>query len=192
MPNYTVLNSSIPPRDPALLSKEPVRGIGGVILAEPPYNQVAPGLYPDESVVALDTGETIAVSIEEDFNEHNSSVHLKGVARWIEENGSTKLTIDNKHIETVCSVVVSQAQITEHSLNTLRTEVLKVLLNEPPATRPVPVDPAAVATDSGHNPSQSTAPLVLISQEQRDSANIRNAIATAVEMASQPLPAALL
>lgn len=132
------------------------------------WNQNGPGLYQHskqgapapETVVKLNTGETVALSVETEFRSNDLAVHLCGWARLIEEDGSSVLSPDGVPIETSCSVGIANADIVAKGLSVYKAEVLKLLLGE---------KPTMIDKDTR---------LMWVGDEQMITANIRNAIAS--------------
>ena len=58
----------------------------------------APGLYPSEVAVQLDTGEYVAVYVERTWQENNAGLAFYTSARLINADGSTKLCVAGKEI----------------------------------------------------------------------------------------------
>jgi hypothetical protein len=126
MPNYTVIQSDIAMRDDTMMSRE------GRIASDVPYNQLAPGLYPDETLVELDTGERIAVSVELEWQPNSQGVTLTGYARHVEDDGTTKTAPDGKHVEVGTSHGFTQEDVAAYGIDALMAEVARVMLGEPP------------------------------------------------------------
>lgn len=199
--SYRVVKSKIEPRAEELLVRPG------------PYDEVAPGLYPDEAVVELDTGERVAVSVEEDYRDGDLGVNLRGYARWIEDDGSTHRAPDGTPVETVGCAGVAHFEIKERGLDAYRSAMLKMMLGEPPVMRKVENPPdARPLTDAertkahealkgegsspdatfSHDPDADEVPLLTVSEDGRASANIRTAIASVAAMRTAPNPAELL
>lgn len=95
-----------------------------------PYDIVGPGLYPDESVYTLDTGEDVAISVKPQWSPNGAGVAFLVWGRWINEDGSTKLDIDGQEVEVSYSHGFDAASIEEHGLPLLMREMLLMVLGE--------------------------------------------------------------
>jgi hypothetical protein len=202
---YTIIDPAtlgIEARDPELCQ----RGTEG-------YAVVAPGLYPDEAVAQLDSGELVAISVEEDYVPTTLGVSLCAVARVIEADGSTKQAPDLNAVEVSFPVGVSKADLDARGLDAYRREVLLAVLGEPATMRPidtpadaVPITPEeeAAALDAlradGKSPEATLdvqplateEPLLRVGEQQRESGNVRNALTTLAQLAAAPDPGSLL
>lgn len=125
------------------------------------YEDIGPGLYPDETAVKLDTGELVAVSVRPEWLANGSGVALRGWARWIDADGRTHLCPSGQDVELEFCHTASAVDVAAHGVPALAAEVLKLLLGE---------EPAEVEIDDG------TAPLIGWSPEVRLNASIRHAI----------------
>ncbi len=204
--NYTVV------KDHGLGARDPTIG----------WDANAPGLYElsregapaPESVVELNTGERIAVSIEETYVPTTLDVSMRAYARYINDDGSTKKTPDGKDVEVEFSFNVSRADIEEFGIDTFRREGLKVVLGEPrQEKRPIQNDPnAQPLTDVQReellealraegkspdatltlDPDATETYLIDSSEENVQSNNIRKALDTFNQMTTVVDPASLL
>lgn len=143
MAGYRKVASTIPQRAPEMLVRDRLDD------RHSPWNEVAPGLYPDETVVKLSTGELVAVSVEPEILPNNAGVALTSFARWIEEDGSTKIGPGASPVETSHSASFDHGWIDLHTPEQLRDEVVKLVLGEKPAMTDIHVDPEVV---SGQKP----------------------------------------
>lgn len=112
--SYTLLNPQPGPRD-----------------AELDWNDAGPGLYPDESALTLEDGTLVAVSVVPKWLENGAGVAFTGWARWMNEDGSTRLCEHGQHIESSVSYTASAPQVAELGVPAIAKELLLVLLGEP-------------------------------------------------------------
>jgi hypothetical protein len=148
-----------------------------------PYDEVGPGLYPDESVYTLDTGEDVAISVKPQWAPNGAGVTLYVWGRWINEDGSTKLDVDGQEVEVAYTHGFNTAAIEEHGLSLLMKEMLLLVLGEEAeAELEVPTD-----KDTPDKIKVLHAP-----QDVRLGASIRHAIKHVKEAGDLKLPADLL
>lgn len=187
---YRKITKEMPSREPRMLERyslaekqtSPVRLID-------PYDQLAPGLYPDEQVVQLDTGEFIAVSVEANWLD-GAGVALIGYARWVNEDGSSVLSPDGKQVEVSMSNSFDAGWLAKYSQSTLATEIIQLMLGEPGTMVPVeiiPGSPGIIPDDSIPETTKvdlesTEQPMIALSQEGREQGSIRTAIAHVKEM----------
>lgn len=144
------------------------------ILLEDPYDQATPGLYPDEQVFVLDTGELIAVSVETYANvEQGFGPAFHGYARWIQEDGQTVQTTAGTHVEATWPVSVDAdifARIQEKhgsaTVDVIATDVARLMLGE---------EPQLIETIPANDEGTETmdVPLINLTNAAKHSANIR-------------------
>lgn len=96
------------------------------------YDAVGPGLYADETAVRLETGHIVAISVERNWMENNSGIVFRAFGRLIIEDGSTFLTKDNQHVESVCSYSCGPFDIESFGVDALAREGLKMVLGDEP------------------------------------------------------------
>jgi hypothetical protein len=179
-------------------SQPPLRDPEWSIPGTPQYEELAPGLYPDEVAVKLDDGTLVAISVAEEWMENNSGVHLQSWARWIKPDGETQTSPDGKQIESRCSASIGPAQLQINSIDEFRKEMLLAVLGEPPTLRDVPVDPNAIAVSKPedptfqHLPQNDKIPILPISEEGRLNSSIRHVVETIKQIREVPDPAQLL
>jgi hypothetical protein len=113
-----------------------------------PYDMVLPGLYPDEDVLKLSTGETIAVSVEPKWRENR--LVLKCFARWLEKDGSTRISPDGQPLEVETSHTFDDAWLEAHSESELATEIIRLMIGEEPAMVKVDSRPKLPPPDEGY------------------------------------------
>lgn len=218
---FTIIDPKIPQRTPQLLIQQAIpnpwvwveEGAERPLVV--PYDEVAPGLYPGETVVELDTGEIIAVSVATKRLANGGGLEFRGWARQIEPDGRTKRDPAGQEMElefpTSASPAVLAALETdeETAKDRISREVMLMMLGEPPTMRPVHVDPEApvpeVAVDAQDfedhpekappgtilNPEATEVPILPLSDEVRSNASIRFALqmarATNAEVDVSPL-----
>ena len=110
------------------------------------YEDVGPGLYEDETVLRLATGELVAVSVERAWLANNAGVVFRAWARLIEDNGTTRRTRDRAEVETVLPYSCTPHELETFGVDALAKEGLLAVLGEAPTM--VPVTPAP--TDAVH------------------------------------------
>lgn len=126
MPSYTKPKSNIARRAEALN-----------------YGQNGPGLYNDETLVKLTTGQLVAVSVERHWADNGGGIAFHGYARAINADGSTIEIEGGKHVEAAISFHAPPLVVSEHGADALATDIAKIILGEPPVlTKLVPVDDA--------------------------------------------------
>lgn len=96
------------------------------------WEELGPGLYPNEIAVALTSGEKVAVSVDPTWLENGSGVVLDGNARWIDDTGRTKLAPDDAHVEANLKVTATTADVKAFGLKPLAKDVAIMLLGEGP------------------------------------------------------------
>jgi hypothetical protein len=95
-----------------------------------PYDEVGPGLYPDESVYTLDTGEEVAISVKPKWEPNGMGLSLTVWGRWINEDGSTKLDADGQEVEVAYSHGFDAEAAEKYDLSVLMKEMLLLVLGE--------------------------------------------------------------
>lgn len=160
--------------------------------ATSPYDQPAPGLYPDEIAVVLDTGELVAVSVSSPWLGNNGGIELRGWARLIGEDGQTVCTPSGLHIELEISHNVESPKVNRFSRDTLAKEMLLLLLGEPATiveydNPPLPEE----ERPEGWTPTFE-APMIPWSDDFRLESSIQHAMACAAAGADELDPGALL
>lgn len=177
---YKVAKVEIGPRDASLAWGDP-----------------GPGLHADESVLELEGGQLVAVSVETKWPENNSGLALHGWARLIQADGASKTDPEGKVIETSISVNCDQQLVDAHGAKKLAKEVLLAVLGEPPTmvnlkNDPKAPPPPAIATDAADyllhpekappgtvlHPDATEVPMIPWSVEALANASIRTAAAT--------------
>lgn len=155
---FKIIDPGIEQRLPFMLIREPIaapgaEGVDGKVPMFTPYDQVAPGLYPDEHIAELDSGEWIAISVSTSRMKSGGGMEFLGWARVINEDGSTKIDKSGEEMELQCNHPVTAAalQILETDEETAQArvtrEIMLMMLGEPPTLRPIHVDPEAPVTE---------------------------------------------
>jgi hypothetical protein len=185
----TILSKQPPPRAAEMLDRQPAPGGGGA-----PYDQAAAGLYPGEKVVKLDSGDLVAIAVEPIWLENNAGLELYASARWVEADGTTKLSPHRAHVEIEFRPHFPTHDVERFGVPALAGEIVKLVLGEgDPAMVPVedspPLDPASLPPGvrllDPANPPEGTVldpaaterPLVPVSPTVLLNINIRRAIA---------------
>lgn len=101
------------------------------------YDDIAPGLYPDEAIYELDTGQLVAVSIRTDRHKITNGLVFQAWARAIEEDGSTRLDTLGEELEIEHRHPVDQGILEQRSIPEIAKDVMHLLLGEPVAARDV-------------------------------------------------------
>lgn len=158
------------------------------------YETIAPGLYPDETAVQLDSGELVAVAIEAvTWLENGAGVAMVAVARLIGADGATAGAVPGQHLETKLPHTASPVEIDQFGLPAVQKEMLLAVLGEPATivtrNNPPPPDPA--------NPPDGwtetfDAPMILWPEEVRLNVSIRHALVSATAAAVELDPGAIL
>ena len=104
---------------------------------ELPYEALGPGLYEDEYLYVLDTGELIAVSIRRDRHQTSNGLTFQAWARAIDETGQTLVDTIGQELEIEHRHVVDPGSMTIRALTDITKDVLHLLLGEPLETRDV-------------------------------------------------------
>lgn len=188
---YTLLDPQPPLRDEEMLDKAyPEGGTPD----DAPYNQVAPGLYPNEKAFVTAQGDIVAIAVESRWLPNNEGVVFNAWGRLINADGSTKLAGDgDDHIETEVSASMTAVEYDRWGQDALAREMLLVILGEPETIveRPNPPPPDINNPPEGWTETFE-APLIGFSHDYRLNASIQHAMKVAQE-ASQPFdPAALI
>lgn len=124
------------------------------------YNDVGPGLYSDETALALDDDTHVAVSVETKWMENGGGVQFAGYARWINEDGSTRLTAHNQHIESNLNYSAGAADVQKFGVSAIAKDILLTMLGE---------ERELVVHEEGADP----APMIAWSEDFKLNVNIR-------------------
>lgn len=210
-PRYEILAEQPAPRPPHMMVRESVLrpGVkpveeGQVQPAEDfwvPYDQVAPGLYTDETVYRLDTGDLVALSARGKRDETGFGMRFRGWARVINPDGSTKLDKHGKEMELSHSFpceagffeLLDQGETPAEVR--IQREILLMMLGEEPTMVPIeggaPDAPPTEVAESFDDwerhphkappgtvlkPDATETPLIGWSEETRRNASIRFAL----------------
>jgi hypothetical protein len=125
---FSKSSRKLPPRDAALA-----------------YEDVGPGLYQDETVVEIGTGETVAVSVERRWLPNNGGIAFMAWARLIEDDGSTRRTGNRAEVETVLPYSCTPHDLEAFGVEALAREGLLAVLGEAPTMVPIAPAPADAA-----------------------------------------------
>lgn len=158
------------------------------------YEDNGPGLYADERVVKLDTGDLVAVSCETKWERGNTGLALHGWARLIHPDGSSiedptgALDEEGRPVvfETSLTTNIPQSIVDKHGEKVLAKEVMHAVLGEPLTMVDVAVNKkGAASSDASIAPAGTTlqptaAQVALIAwrAEVLANASIRSAIKT--------------
>lgn len=111
--------------------------------AELAWDDVGPGLYADETALELDDGTIVAVSVEPKWLANGGGVSFTAWARWIEADGTAKLSPHEDWIETTLTHHADPFTVERLGVAGVAKELLLAVLGEPATMRDV--DGQAVA-----------------------------------------------
>lgn len=203
--SYEISKNQPPTRAPFMLHRQPVpvpgaEPVDGQLPTFIPYNEIAPGLYPDETVYRLDTGEDVALSVSTKRIATGGGMEFQGWARVIEPDGRTMRDKAGEEMELHSIHPVDAAtfeRLDEPDAPAeakISREVMLLMLGEDPTMVDVHVDPDAlvpeIALDDADwkrnphkappgtvlNPGESRAPMIGWADEVRLNASIRHAL----------------
>lgn len=147
-------------------------------LRDPASSDIAaPGIYPNEVAVELDTGEQVAVFCERSWQDNNAGLEFYTSARAINADGSTKLCHAGKEVVIEVRDSSSSDAVALHGADALTTQRILAVLGEPLAQVPVP-NPDPV-------PAAQTMPMIPWDATFLSNVNVRvaiNAVACAGEV----------
>ncbi len=98
---------------------------------EDPYNQVAPGLYPDEKAYELDSGHRVAASVAFKRLPESAESGVIGWVRWIDADGSTMRDSNGNPVEIEHRQGIDAGALLEHDADWYCAQVLQLLLGLP-------------------------------------------------------------
>lgn len=130
---YTKSRKKIDPRAPELMIRT------GEPYGREPYNAVAPGLYPDETLYEIAGAGLVAVSVETRRLENNGGIAVTAWARAVEDDGSTRLDKHGTEMETALSASFDWGAVELRGQQVLEREVLLAVMGEDGET--LPADP---------------------------------------------------
>lgn len=208
---YTIAKKPPPLRGEAMLIATAVpvpgasEGADGKVPTFVPYDELGPGLYPGETVYALNTGEQVALSVTTIRMANGGGMEFRGWARVIEQDGRTLLDSAGQELELEFrhpGDAGTLQRLGPDAPAMISREIMLMMLGEPPMMTDVPVDPDApkieVALDASDwerhkekappgtvlKPDEATAPIVPWADDVRLNASIRHAI----DLASKATP----
>lgn len=199
MASFTIVADKPPPRSPSMLIRNLVdwQGWPEAII---PYDLVAPGLYPDETVFQLDSGEEIAISVSTARMPNGGGMSFRGWARVITGDGSTLLDAAGEEMELEFVHIVTPTAFAaldvagDPAEGKIAKEIVLLMLGEAPTMVPIENDPDAVPmevalddADHAAHPEKAApgtvldhnateAPMIGWSEEIRMNASIRHAL----------------
>ena len=176
MARYFKVDLSLPEREEALLVPT-VRTVEmGLIPGT--FNQIAPGLYPGEETLRLDTDAFIALSVQTHWLENGEGVSFHASARWIEEDGSTKVTEKDQPIKAGFSVTIPAIMAIKYGVDALATDAARIVLGEEPLVM------ETVPMGEGEEPIE--VPVINLSPEVKANASIRDQISLVEQVREFP------
>jgi hypothetical protein len=132
-----------------------------------PDSQIAPGLYPNELAVTLDSGQDVALYVDANPVDNNAGIVFYGSARVISANGQTQMS-GAVQMVTELQHTSSQAEIAAYGASALAQCVALAMLGEPIPT---------VTVNSGG--TSVTQPMIPWDANLLASASVRTMIAAA-------------
>lgn len=105
-------------------------------LGNEPYNSIAPGLYPDETLYEIDGAGLVAVSAETRRLANNGGLAITAWARAVEKDGTTRLDAHGAELETSVSSNHDWGAVELRGQKVLEREVLLAVMGEPGGTLP--------------------------------------------------------
>lgn len=164
---FTKLNPQPPVREEDFLLKLPLEEKVGKPEQRDPYDMIAPGRYPDETVYKLDTDDLVAISVETSWLPNGAGVSFLGYARWVEEDGQSHVTFDDKEVLSEYTLSIPPEIISQFTVNDVASDVARILLGE---------DPVLVQDVTNGNGDSETHLLVDLPAHIKSSASIRHQI----------------
>lgn len=144
----SIITNTIPLRDEALA-----------------WDELGPGRYPGEVAVKLATNELVAVSVVPQWLENGAGVSLDGNARWIQPDGTTKLSPDGKHVEANLITTVTAADVAEFGLEPLAKDVALLIVGQ---------DAKVMRTADAANDVPAR-PVIALAEAEKNSVSIKTA-----------------
>lgn len=99
-------------------------------VADLPYEDVGAGLYDDETLITLDSGEEIAVSVAAERIAHTGGVVVIAWARWVNDDGSTRLDPTGQEMENEYRHSFPPEQVETIGVDALCRGVVKAMIGE--------------------------------------------------------------
>lgn len=159
MPAFKKSKKKIPLRPPEMLVRDPRNRDADT------YGQRAPGLYPDETLVELEDGATVAVSVERHWIANGAGLAFHAYARAIGDDGATELAPNDEHLESCVTYHCPALLLEKYGEQAIADDMARLVLGEDPKlVRDVPVE-------DGQPPM--SAPVVDLGGEGRLNGSIR-------------------
>jgi hypothetical protein len=127
----------------------------------------APGIHPEESVVELDNGEQVAVSVRREWMENGAGIAFHASARWIEADGTTKMAPNGAQIISKHTHLPSMVTLNAHGADAIATELALLVIGE---------DPKLHIDSEDQNKKKIKVPVLDIHEEARLNSSIRHQI----------------
>lgn len=167
---YTKMNPQPAPRDSEDLTPER-------------FDEVAPGLYPGEVAITFNSTHHAALSAEPKWKENGEGVRIRAWARYINTDGSTKVTAHGQQLETSTTFTFPPDQVKQYGVRPLAKEVVLLVLGEDPVLmRDIPQSDGTVVQR----------PVLDVSDMVRLNVSLREAVLAARDTAPEPDTATIL
>ena len=101
------------------------------------------GLYPDETLIELDTGELVAVSVTSKRQANTGGLMVCAWSRAVNPDGSTLLDSGGEEIENEHHTTFTPHDVLEYGIDYLNRQVLLLMIGEP---LDAPVDENGIST----------------------------------------------
>ena len=95
-----------------------------------PDSEIAPGLYPNEVAVTLDSGQDVAIYVDAKPADNNAGIIFYASARAIDATGQTQMHGAIQMV-TECQHTSSQAEVTQYGASALAQAMVLAVLGEP-------------------------------------------------------------
>ena len=128
------------------------------------YEDLGPGLYPDETLYRLDTGDLVAASIRTDRHAQTNGMIFKAWVRVVDETGQTRVDSADNELEIEHHHAVDPGTLAQRSQTEVARDLLRLMLGEDPAT---------------HDVDGEQVPWMQLSDDVRASISVRQALAVA-------------
>ena len=128
------------------------------------YEDLGPGLYDDETLYRLDTGDLVAASIRTDRCQMSNGLVFKAWVRVVDETGQTRVDTAGNELELEHHHTAPPGVLAQRAAADIARDLLRIMLGEDPAT---------------HDVDGEDMPWIALSDEVIASINVRQAISVA-------------